>query len=95
MADEGVCAERMRGGEETRESERGAEINHLTSGWSVHLCLRDRLQIGCDIQEHLGGHGSACFSLLNPLTQTHRHSLGRKQRVMESTTYTFRGEFLL
>lgn len=71
MADEGVCAERMRGGEETRERERGAEINHLTSGWSVHLCLRDRLQIGCDIQEHLGGHGSACFSLLNPLTQTH------------------------
>lgn len=34
----------------------GAEINHLTSGWSVHLCLGDRLQIGCDIQEHLGGH---------------------------------------
>lgn len=49
------------------EGERGAEINHLTSGWSVHLCLGDGLQIGCDIQEHLGGHGSAP-------THTHTHT---------------------
>lgn len=47
------------------EGKRRAEINHLTSGWSVHLCLRDRLQIGCDIQEHLRGHWSARCSLSN------------------------------
>lgn len=55
---------------------RGAEINHLTSGWSVHLCLGDRLQIGCDIQEHLGGHGSTfTHTQMNissrPYIQTH------------------------
>lgn len=37
------------------EWESGEQINHLTSGWSVHLCLGDRLQIGCDIQRHWGG----------------------------------------
>ena len=49
------------------------EINDLTSGWSVHLCVEDRLQIGRDIQEHLG-HQTTFLSLLRPPdTTTRRH----------------------
>ena len=74
MADEAVGAHTVNARWRGDEGERGAEINHLTSGWSVHLCLGDKLQIGCDIQEHLGGHGSVRCSHSNTHTHTHTHT---------------------